>query len=111
MSRREKSIAIPTGMIIAALYVVLLVGFSRVSYMRRDADTRAAITEKSTARIARINVSDRCQGNEPACEAFLTAAADPQACTISVDRVHQLAGDSIPTLTLQELQRVLGTEP
>jgi hypothetical protein len=30
MWRSERSIAIPTGMIIAALYVVLLVGFSRI---------------------------------------------------------------------------------
>ena len=37
MSRSQRSVAIPTGMIIAALYVVLLVGFSRESYMRRDA--------------------------------------------------------------------------
>ena len=39
--RAGRSIAIMTGMIIAALYVILLVGFSRESYMRRDAEWRA----------------------------------------------------------------------
>ena len=37
MPRTDRSITILTGMIIAALYVILLVGFSRESYMRRDA--------------------------------------------------------------------------
>ena len=34
MPRADRSIAILTGMIIAALYVILLVGFARESYMR-----------------------------------------------------------------------------
>ena len=42
MPRTDKSITILTGMnTIAALYVVLLVGFSQESYMRRDAARRA----------------------------------------------------------------------
>jgi hypothetical protein len=40
MPRTEKPIAILTGMIIAALYVILLVGFAQESYMRRDAASR-----------------------------------------------------------------------
>ena len=40
MPRTDRSVALLTGMIIAALYVVLLVGVSRESYMRRDAVTR-----------------------------------------------------------------------
>ena len=40
MPRADHSITILTGMIIAALYVILLVGFARESYMRRDAASR-----------------------------------------------------------------------
>jgi hypothetical protein len=40
MHRTDRSVTILTGMIIAALYVILLVGFSRESYMRRDAGWR-----------------------------------------------------------------------
>jgi len=40
MPRADRSITILTGMIIAALYVILLVGFARESYMRRDAANR-----------------------------------------------------------------------
>ena len=40
MPRAERSTTILTGMIIAALYVVLLVGFVQESYMRRDAASR-----------------------------------------------------------------------
>jgi hypothetical protein len=35
--RTDKSVTVLTGMIIAALYVIMLVGVSRESYMRRDA--------------------------------------------------------------------------
>jgi hypothetical protein len=41
MPRTDGSVAILAGMIIAALYVILLLGASRESYMRRDADIRA----------------------------------------------------------------------
>ena len=40
MPRADRSITILTGMIIAALYVILLVGFAQESYMRRDAASR-----------------------------------------------------------------------
>ena len=40
MLRADRSTTILTGMIIAALYVILLVGFARESYMRRDAASR-----------------------------------------------------------------------
>ena len=40
MPRTDKSIGILTGMIIAALYVILLVGFTRESYMSRESSMR-----------------------------------------------------------------------
>ena len=37
MSRTtDRSVTVLTGLIIAALYVIMLVGFSRESYMQRD---------------------------------------------------------------------------
>jgi hypothetical protein len=50
MQRIERSVAMLTGLIIAALYVVLLIGVSRESYMRREADVRAEIA--TTRRVA-----------------------------------------------------------
>ena len=41
MPRTDNSITVLTGMIIAALYVILLVSFSQEYYMRRDATSRA----------------------------------------------------------------------
>ena len=40
MPRADRSTTILTGMIIGALYVILLVGFAQESYMRRDAASR-----------------------------------------------------------------------
>jgi len=40
MPRADRSTTILTGVIIAALYVILLVGFAQESYMRRDAASR-----------------------------------------------------------------------
>ena len=40
MPRAERSTTILTGMIIGALYVILLVGFAQESFMRRDAASR-----------------------------------------------------------------------
>ena len=40
MPRTDQSIGILTGMIIAALYVILLVGFVRESFMSRDSAVR-----------------------------------------------------------------------
>jgi hypothetical protein len=40
MQRADRSTTILTGMIIGALYVILLVGVAQESYMRRDAASR-----------------------------------------------------------------------
>jgi hypothetical protein len=63
MPRIDRSVAILTGVIVAALYVILLVGFSRESYMRRDAEARA---DGSGA--AGVTVSKRvCRIVRPVC--------------------------------------------
>jgi hypothetical protein len=64
MPRTDRSVALLTGMIIAALYVILLVGFSRESYMRRDATARG---DAAAARPAGDDASKRLCRAEPAC--------------------------------------------
>ena len=63
MPRADRSITILTGMIIAALYVVLLVGFAQESYMRRDAASRL----NGAGWTAIHNVSKRVCRVEPDC--------------------------------------------
>src|SRR5260221_14542679 len=64
MPRADRSITILTGMIIAALYVILLVGFAQESYMRRDAASRLNGAGGWTAI---HDVSKRVCRIEPAC--------------------------------------------
>ena len=63
--RADRSITFLTGMIIAALYVILLVGFSQESYMRRDAESRLNGIGGWTAI---HDVSKRVCRIEPVCE-------------------------------------------
>jgi hypothetical protein len=86
-------------MIIAALYVILLVGFSRESYMRRDATVRVAAARWQTLQ----NISNRmCRAGQSDCEAVSAAATERQAC---------LAPDGpSPPPTMRKLRQVLGAE-
>jgi hypothetical protein len=64
MQRTNRSVTILTGMIIAALYVILLIGFSRESYMRRDAGLRV----DASAGPVVVDVSKRvCRLEAPRC--------------------------------------------
>jgi hypothetical protein len=105
MSRSEKSIAVPTGMIIAALYVVLLVGFSRESYMRRDAMARAETIRWPTLQ----NVSNQaCRIGQQNCEVLSAKATERQDCSAARDELSQLAGRSGHPLTAQNVLQALG---
>ena len=74
MPRADRSIAILTGMIIAALYVILLVSFAQESYMRRDAASRLSGAGGWTA--IHHDVSKRlCRTEPPTCA---EASAKPQ---------------------------------
>jgi hypothetical protein len=66
MQRTDRSVAILTGMIVAALYVIMLVGVSKESYMRRDAEVRANVI---IARPATEDAPKRACRVEPACGA------------------------------------------
>jgi hypothetical protein len=76
MPRTDKSVAVLTGLIMAALYVIMLVGFSRESYIRRESLLAAAAnapgilddtTNRCTCRIDReVCVSDASRRGDPA---------------------------------------------
>jgi len=71
MPRADRSVTILTGMIIAALYVILLVGFVQESYMRRDAAGRAdgpdgwSVVHDVSKRVCRVE-PPLCKASEPA---------------------------------------------
>ena len=79
MQRADRSTTILTGMIIAALYVILLVGFTQESYMRRDAASRLnglggwTAIHDAAKRVCRVEpvCMDEPNLNEPGQEALL----------------------------------------
>ena len=78
MPRTDKSLTFLTGMIIAALYVILLVGFSRESYMRRDAETLSDVLRGASAIDDAAN--RMCRIDRPPWPA---GAAAPRAATLA----------------------------
>ena len=70
MPRTDKSVQILTGMIIAALYVIMLVGFSRESYMRRDATARG---EAPPGFSLASEATRLCRVERPVCPPFSPA--------------------------------------
>ena len=58
MPRTDRSVAMLAGIIIAAIYVILLVGASRESYLRRDAEV---IAEAARTRLNSQNDAKRCE--------------------------------------------------
>jgi len=74
MPRADRSLTILTGMIIAALYVILLVGFARESYMRRDAASRQDGVSGWTAI---YDVSKRVCRIEPVCAEAAPNRSEP----------------------------------
>jgi hypothetical protein len=104
MSRSQRSVAIPTGMIIAALYVVLLVGFSRESYMRRDAMSRAASIEALQSR----NISEMpCPPSRRNCAP--PATSERQDCPVSDAMLGRFASGA-PPFRMREVRQQFGAE-
>src|SRR5437868_10992400 len=118
LPRTDKSVTVMTGMIIAALYLILLVGFSQESYMRRDAAavrielaSGPSITGQ-TGQVLTGHVSKRvCRTEHPLC-ATLFADADEQVhCATSVEMMRRLLGEPAAPLTLERLRRALHAGP
>jgi hypothetical protein len=107
MPKTDKSITVLTGMIIAALYVILLVGFSQESYMRHDAARRNGNFD----RVAAIDdVSKRvCRAEFPFCALFADAG-ERQNCMTSIEAVRSYLSASKVPLTLEGVRRVMNDE-
>ena len=109
MPRTDQSTAILTGMIIAALYVILLVGFAQESYMRRDAASR---TEVLVTQAAAQNVSNRvCRVEPPLCAALFADASERSNCLTSIEAVRRYLNDFVVPLSLDGLRRAMRDEP
>ena len=109
MPRTDKSITILTGMIIAALYVILLVGFTQESYMRRDAASRM---ESPSRRPAIQDVSTQvCRAEPPLCAALFPDPGERQSCVTSIDAVRRFVSEPVAPLTLEGLRRAMREEP
>jgi hypothetical protein len=110
MPRTDNSIRLLTGMIIAALYVILLVGFSRESYMRRDAASRTDAF--AAVRPAIQDVSNRACRVEPEfCAALFADPGERKSCAVSLDAVRRIASLPMAPLTLEGLRRAMREEP
>jgi hypothetical protein len=115
LPRTDKSVTVMTGMIIAALYVILLVGFSQESYMRRDAAAarfELASAPSATGQILTGSVSKRvCRTEPPICATLFTGADDQEHCANSVETMRRLLGEPAAPLTLERLRRALHAGP
>jgi hypothetical protein len=109
MPRTDKSTAILTGMIIAALYVILLVGFARESYMRRDAASRAHVAVTQDA--VQNDANRDCRVEPPLCAALFADARERSNCMTSLEAVQRYLNDPVLPLSLDGLRRAMGEEP
>ena len=109
MPRTDKSVTILTGMIVAALYVILLVGFSRESYMRRDA---AALADGVADTRAVYDASNRvCRVETPLCAMLFRDQSERQDCMISIDAIRRVMGQPAGSLPMEGLRRAIQTAP
>ena len=114
LARTDKSVTVLTGMIIAALYLILLVGFSQESYMRRDAAAarfELASAASATGQVLTVHVSKRvCRAEHPICATLFTGAGEQEHCANSVEIMRRLLGEPGAPLTLERLRGVLHAE-
>src|SRR5882724_3820204 len=97
LPRTDKSVTVMTGMIIAALYLILLVGFSQESYMRRDAAAarfELASAPSITGQVLTGHVSKRvCRTEHPLCATLFAGTDDQEHCANSVEMMRRLLGE------------------
>jgi hypothetical protein len=109
LPRVDKSVTVMTGLIIAAMYVVLLLSSTRESYMKRDAEMRF---ELASARSVPVDVPKRtCRAEHPLCVEMFSDADERQQCSAAVEVMRRLLGGSVPQLTLEGLRQALRAEP
>jgi hypothetical protein len=95
-------------MIIAALYVILLIGFSRESYMRRDAASLDASRVDVAGEKPAADDTQICRIGQPVCATLLAETNDAQNCVVPLDALRELVGEAPTPLTLDRLRRALG---
>ena len=115
MPRTEKSVAILTGMIIAALYVILLVGFAQESYMWRESSVRRSAASR-TGDLNRLLVTQDgskqvCSTDLPLCATLFPDASERQSCLASIDAVRRFVSEPLAPLTMDRIRRAMGEEP
>jgi len=109
MPRADRSIPILTGLIIAALYVILLIGFSRESYMRRDAAARVNGVGHS---LAVEDVAKRiCRVERTASAALSPDISERQSCITPLDAAGRIVSEPVAPLTLEGLRRAMRENP
>ena len=114
LPRVDKSVTVMTGMIVAGLYSILLIGVTRESYMKRDAVKREAVPgfELASARTVPAPVPKRaCVPEHPLCATLFDDAAGRQNCAASVEVMRRLLGETAPPLTIEALRQTLRVEP
>ena len=114
LPRVERSVTVMTGMIVAGLYSILLIGVTRESYMKHDAAKRDAVPrfDLANARAAPEPVSKRaCLPEHPLCATLFDDAAERQNCAASVQVMRRLLGEAAPPLTIDALRQALRPEP
>jgi hypothetical protein len=116
MPKLDKSVAILTGMIFAAIYVILLIGFSRESYVLRatpdPVQTRfrlAAAESKAAAPASRPDQG--CAVAEPICAVLYADAGGRRTCEGSIEALRQLLALRPDRLTQEALTRALDMPP
>jgi hypothetical protein len=109
MPRADRSIPILTGLIIAALYVILLIGFSRESYMRRDAAARANGVDHS---LAAGDVAKRiCRVERTASATLSPDISERQSCITPLDAAGRVVSEPVAPLTLEGFRRSMRENP
>jgi hypothetical protein len=87
MPRADKSVTFLTGMIIAALYVILLVGFSRESYVLRG--NPGAVSASAAAAVCADASKQVCSPDRPTCTPVATVAQEP-SCVVPIRMLRRL---------------------
>ena len=114
MPRTDRSITFLTGMIVAALYVILLVGFSQESYMRQDFLRKdAASRADSLSRLPSADVVSKpvCRAEAPLCATLFPDAGERQNCMTSIEAVRRYWSAPKLPLTLEGVRRAMNDGP
>jgi hypothetical protein len=107
--RVDKSVTVMTGMIVAALYLILLLGFVRESYMKRDAATRFNLASARPVPVDGPKRSGRAE--HPLCLETFADAGERQQCAAVLELMRRLLGEPTRPSALEGLRQALSANP